>query len=149
MKKLLFIITVLVLVLSFSGCSQKPKDSNKAVVIEQGSDIEGVSIEFKRINLKAEKPYIEIEWKNDTENEFVYGESFELEYLHGTEYKSCVKDEVYFNALGYILPANSSQTEEYYLSQFDLSKYGTYKFKVRYGESKYLWIVFELIEEEK
>ena len=59
MKKLLFIITVLVLVLSFSGCSQKPKDSNKAVVIEQGSDIEGVSIEFKRINLKAEKPYLD------------------------------------------------------------------------------------------
>ena len=113
-------------------------------VVKEGSDVEGVTISFKNIYFEGEKPYIKVEWKNDTENEFVYGESFELEYLNGRQFESCAKDEVYFNSLGYILPAKSTKTEDYNLSQFDISKSGAYKFKVRYSESKYLWIVFNL-----
>lgn len=114
------------------------KKTISTTVVKEGSDVDGVSINFKNIYIKDEKPYIEVEWKNATGNEFVYGESFELEYLNGRQFESCAKGDVYFNSLGYILPAESSKTEDYNLSKFDISKPGIYKFKVRYGESKYL-----------
>lgn len=112
--------------------------------LEKGSDIEDISISYKNLVLDADKPYIEVEWKNNTKNRYVYGKSFELEYLENGKFKNCAKEKVSFKSIGVILPAETTKTERYNLSQFNLSNEGTYRFKVRRYENNYLWFDFKI-----
>ncbi len=111
-------------------------------VLSSGSDVEGVSISIKNYNF-GDKPYLKVEWKNDTNKDFAMGEYFDLLYSNGMGNSfSCAKEGVAFKDIGYILHAHDSIVMTYDLSHFDVSKSGYYTFKANYGGN--LWIDFIL-----
>ncbi len=111
-------------------------------VLSSNSDVEGISISIKGYSF-GDRPYLEIEWKNDTDKEFVMGEYFGLLYSNGMGNSfSCAKGEIVFHDIAYIIPAHDSTVMTYGLSRFDVSKSGYYTFKANYGGN--LWIDFIL-----
>ncbi len=109
-------------------------------VLSSGSDTEGVSISIKNYHF-GDRPYLKIEWKNDTDNEIGLSEYFDLLYSNGMGNSfSCAKESVAFKDIGYILPAHNSMVMTYDLSHFDVSKSGYYTFKAPCNG--YVWIDF-------
>jgi len=49
-------------------------------IVKIESDIEGITVELKSYDLKAEKPYIELIWKNSRDEEYCFGEYFDILY---------------------------------------------------------------------
>ena len=123
--------------------------TSSLMITDSGSLIEGVSISVEGFELNADKPYITVRYHNKTDKEFMYSEQFELLFLENDTFYSCAKDEVYFNALGYILNPYSSNTHTYNLSPFDLSREGVYRMRIPYTENKYFWIDFNISNSKK
>lgn len=110
--------------------------------LSANSDCYGLSISIESYKF-GDKPYINVEWKNDTAKEIVIGEYFDLLYSNGMGNSfSCRKEDLVFKDIAYIIPAHDSMVMTYNLTQFDVSKSGYYTFKVKYAEQKYLWIDF-------
>ena len=115
--------------------------------IKAGTSLKGVTVSLKGISLDVEKPFVEIEIKNDSENEYIYGESFSFYYKKNGEWTSCLTFKStenrgrMFHTVGIILKPNVTNTKLYYLTWCDLSKEGKYRL-----ESKYWWIEFELTQ---
>ncbi|MBR7132885.1 MAG: hypothetical protein IKD04_05080 [Clostridia bacterium] len=120
-------------------------NKKQITVIEKHSQREGLTISIKQAVLSGSKPYIEIEWKNETDEEKAFGEAFDIYYHKNGKLIRCAKGDLFFNALAYLIKPNSSVTHTYYISEFDLSKSGKYRFQVGEYEGDYLWIDF-LIE---
>ncbi len=123
-------------------------DKNKTTAIPSefsvGTDVYGLTISIKNIELNTDKPYIEIEWKNETDKEYGYGESFDIKYKKVNAYSSCATKILYFDTTAYRLKPNETKTKIYYLSDFDLSRDGTYRFETSVTEDFDLWIDFKL-----
>lgn len=110
-------------------------------MLSSGSDYEGVSIAIKNYSF-GDKPYLNVEWRNDTNEELVLDEYFDLLYSNGMGNSfSCAKENIAFKDIAYIFPAHDAMVMTYDLSQFDVSKSGYYTFKVNCG-GKTLWIDF-------
>ena len=116
------------------------KNTPPITVLSSGSDLDGVSVSIKNYDF-GENPYIEIEWKNDTDNELVIGEYFDLLYSNGMGNSfSCAKGDVVFHDIAYIIPAHNSTVMTYDLSSFDVSKSGYYTFQANFNG--HFWIDF-------
>lgn len=113
-------------------------------VVDKGSDIEGVSLSVKWVELNAEKPYIQIEWKNDAKNEVTYPESFDILYYDNGKLVTCTDDSLYFNSVANIIPPNDYSIKDYDISLFDLSKDGRYRLQVEHNSGEYSWVDFEI-----
>lgn len=115
-------------------------------VTSMGSSSDGIGIMLKDYNLTDENPYFTVEWRNDTDEEFVYGEAFYIlkKSSFGDKYKSCTKKTMEFNVIGIILPPHSTQIKKYDLTDFNLSKKGEYRFTTALGEEQGQWFNFEI-----
>lgn len=123
--------------------SSKGLLKSDVTVTGSGSTAPGISISLIEANLSADPPYLKVEWKNDTPDEYIYGEEFDILYRKNGVFKSCAPQNIYFNSIGNILPINGRYIKTYYVSEFDMSKKGTYRFETGYGESKQ-WFDFEI-----
>lgn len=119
-------------------------------VTSMGSSSDGIGIMLKDYNLTDENPYFTVEWRNDTDEEFVYGEAFYIlkKLNFGDRYISCAKKLMAFNEIGIILPPHSTQIKKYDLTDFNLWKTGEYRFTTALGEEKgeghKQWFNFEI-----
>ena len=97
------------------------------------SSYNGIEIHVDSLdwNKEENKTSLVVVWNNRTEYEVTYGASFEIERLDGEEWVSCaVPDDLVFNAIGYLLPAEELKNETYTLTGlFDVSSSGIYRFK--------------------
>ncbi len=145
-KPMLWIVIAgLICAVAVAACFLTDPVKNKIggfVVTDSGSDnYEGVSISVAAIDLDSDKPALKVIWKNDTENEFSYGESFSVHRKQNGIWIDCVNGDVFFNEIAYILNPYSSGEHTYSLKGFDLSKTGDYRF-----ETGSFWIEFTLTE---
>ncbi len=122
-------------------------------IIESGSDLEGLSIEIKEMELEGTQPYITIVWKNNTEKSFTYGDPFQILKKENDQWKNCRADEAYWNAIGYMLSPMAKTEKTYNLYYIDFSKEGYYRFEVdcfengKSADIKYkLWVDFTISE---
>lgn len=120
-------------------------------VVESGSDIEGLSISVKEVELDTADAHISIEWKNQSGVDIWYGDPYDILYLENGEYASCAKTDLAFELPAYNLGDGRKTTINYDLRPFDLTKEGRYRFIVDASkdeagdrDSKDLWIDFEI-----
>lgn len=102
------------------------------IVIEAGSELEGVSIDIKSSDFSGYMPYIEIEWTNETEKMLTYGESFALYRYADGEWKDCSVMDIVFNAVGYAVPPNETVIKKYYLTNQDMREAGVYRLETHF-----------------
>ncbi len=145
MKKAFTILLCAIIVFLLIGCSTKNNNTNLYISSSQSSPADnGVSIRFVESNLEGDKPYLDIEWVNESNQEKNFGLQFNIYKVKNGKMISCATEDLYFNLIAIILSPNSSQTERYYLNAFDLSKEGTYRFTVEDNPDRELWIDFEI-----
>lgn len=127
------VIVAIVCCVALSACflTNPTKEETKSSVEIQNtySGIDGIAISCISLDLSADNPYIKVMWKNDNDDEFAVGSTFNIDYLNKSgEYISCLKDkDLNFNALGYIIDAHGERTMTYEVAAFDLSKNGSYR----------------------
>lgn len=109
---------------------------------EKGSDIEGVSVAFRWVDLNTDKPSIELQWDNKSKDDVIYPKSFDILFYENGKGVSCATQTPAFDAIANIIPANGSRNESYDISMFDLSRQGRYRFQVEHEPGKYTWIEF-------
>lgn len=109
-----------------------------------GTDVYGLTISIKDIELNVDNPYIEIQWKNETDKEYSFGETFDIAYKKSNTFSSCATKVMYFDTVAYSIKPNETKTKMYYLSDFDLSRDGVYRFETSVTEDFDLWIDFKL-----
>lgn len=128
-----------------SGENQSANKENlKLLVKNYDSKVWGISISLLDYDLNSDKPYFNVEWKNDRDEEFAYGEPFDILKRVDGEWVSCAKEDLYFYAIGIILNPKSTRTKKYDISAFDLTSSGEYRFKTEYG----IWFDFVISEGE-
>jgi len=126
-------------------------------IVKIESDIEGITVELKSYDLKAEKPYIELIWKNSRDEEYCFGEYFDILYSEDKDaqfpdgFEHCNATDIAFTDLGYILNPKSEYDMNYGLLGYNLSRNeGIYCMAVDYAwqyysnENKYIRIFFTL-----
>lgn len=131
--------------------SKAPKLPKNFTIIESGSDIEGLSVSVKEVELDTAGAHISIEWKNESGVDIWYGNPYDILYFENGEYASCEKIGLAFTLPAYNLDDGKSTTVNYDLTPFDLTKEGRYRFIVDASkdeagdiDSKELWIDFEI-----
>ena len=113
-------------------------------VTETGSDLNTFSVSVESVGLDAERPYIEVKWKNTGRDDLVLGEYFDILYHKEDGWVSCCdREDMFFTDIGLLVPAFGVTYHKYYVADFDLSKSGMYKleFDVEKGSA---YIIFEL-----
>ncbi len=95
------------------------------------SPTEGVSISVKEQKLFSGLPYIEIEWKNETEECMIFSGNFTLSYKEGDEWKDSSTKEINYGATLYALPPHDTVVKKYYLSYNHLRE-KEYRFSAEY-----------------
>lgn len=128
-----------------------PKEKDKIKILSSGSELDGVSVKIADIELSAPSPYIEIEWKNKTKNDIVYGEEFYIYQKVGDKFEDCRIDNDYaWNLLAYYLSPNQTSTKKYLLDRIIMTESATYRFESNFfiegkSDTKYkVWIEFNL-----
>lgn len=120
--------------------------------IQTGSDISNLSISVKQISLNVDKPYIEVEFNNQNNLEYTYGESFRFFYEQNGEWSSCLtfkstetrKRVATQHAI--IIEPKGTSAKKYYLGWYDLSKKGKYRFETQVSGWN-TWVEFELTKQ--
>ena len=109
------------------------KKNFELTVTGYNSPLKDISITLSSADVNSERPYITVNWKNDTDEEFGYDEDFSLKRYKNGRWEDCAKGEVFFKAIAYLISPNSSSEHTYYLDGFDISKAGKYKFSTSYN----------------
>ncbi len=119
-------------------------------VLDSGSQMEGLLVEIKDYDLSSPSPYIEIQWNNSTQQEFVYGEAFYIYQSAFNEWKDCRPGDAYaWNAIGYTLQPQGTSAKKYYLGDLEMQRPGTYRLETScsgaHDRQEYaVWISFTL-----
>ena len=123
-------------------------------IVESGSDIDGLSISVQDVELDTADAHLSVKWKNKSGATIEYGCPYDILYLENGEYISCAKTDLAFTLIGYSLGSGASTTVNYGLTEFDLTRSGSYRFIVDASkdvpgdrENKDLWIDFEINSE--
>lgn len=109
---------------------QQPDQTLKMTKGDACSDFKGISISAKDINYASDRSMLTLEWKNSTEYEVLYGESYTVERFENGEWISCrINDEgPFFEAIGIILNPKSTQEKDYkFFYDFNLWVRGKYR----------------------
>lgn len=139
MKRIIAILLSVLLLGILTACNHGvdlPADGKLKVdkaTIEIGethTTFEGMNIQIVDAIWNDEEIKLDINWKNETLYEVVYGSSFDIEKETNGEWKSCVTlDNLSFTAIGYELKAGATQKKTYGLTDtFDISEDGKYRF---------------------
>ena len=123
-------------------------------IVDSGSDLDGISIEIKEIDLNGAQPYIEVVWKNKTAKNITFGEQFDILRSEDgkEEWKNCRATEPVWHAIGYMLSPFGQVERKYNIFHIDMSEEGLYRFEVdcfedgKNEENIKLWVDFELSE---
>ncbi len=124
-------------------------------IVDSGSELEGLSIEIKEIDLNGAQPYIEVVWKNKTAKNITFGEQFDiLRSKDGKEeWKNCRATETMWHAIGYTLSPFGQTEHKYNLYHIDMSEECLYRLEVDCfedggspDEKIKLWVDFTLSE---
>lgn len=117
---------------------------------ETGSDLKGVSLEIVNNGFHLPRPYIEVDWINETSDKILFGDEFNILYWQNGSWKSCQNEEMYWHAIGYIMEPKKSGTKLYELAGFNFGKAGKYRFEAPFfidgkSETEYTaWVEFSL-----
>ena len=131
------IIVAVIACIAVAACfltnpEEKIELPNNVIILQNNSSLKGVSLSMKKIVLDTEKPYVKIEWKNESEEKdtLLFGEYFDVQYFDRDkdEYISCANEDIGFSEVGYTLFHGGKTTKTYSLWGFDLTKEGTYRF---------------------
>lgn len=120
--------------------------------ITNGSEYDGVSINFETASFSGESRYIELLWENQTDKPVSFGEPCYIYKKVGSEWIECELPENYaWNLLAYLLNADSTTTHEYGLYGYEEFTTGEYHFETYFSfeenhQKNYkVWIEFELV----
>ena len=114
------------------------------------TDYEGIYISAESFNPSS----IKVIWNNDTEQQALRGESYNVEYYNSVsgEWESVMVGEKYFEAIAIGLMPNTQTEKTYSLNGFDLSKAGKYRLRCEFnppeGGIANTWIEWEIAIEE-
>ena len=110
------------------------KRDNEPDSIGAGSELDGVSVAMKELDLSAEQPTLTIRWQNDTGKELIYGESFRLYRLEdGRLIDTNLVKNSGFSAIGLMLAPYQHADKAYNLTGYNLSENGIYRFESTIG----------------
>ncbi|MBO5195609.1 MAG: hypothetical protein J6C03_00765 [Clostridia bacterium] len=119
-------------------------------IVDSGSELDGVSIEIKEIDLTSAQPYIEVVWKNKTVKGVSFGTPFDILYDNNGTWDDCRATESVWHAILHLLNPVSEREVKYNLYHIDMSKEGLYRIEVKCSiddKKEYkLWVDFELRE---
>ncbi len=102
-------------------------------VTNSGSDHKGLDVDIISAVLTGEEPMIEIEWKNETDIDYMCGEDFYIYRYENGEWVDVRQSESYYwYTVGYLVQKNNSYKQKYPLSLLDMSKKGKYRFESGY-----------------
>ena len=137
---LVLCVAVAVVFLTVRPEKEEPFKGGGIKVTDQGSNCEGVSVRIVSADLNAKKPYIEVEWKNETSDGYVCGNEFYIYKNMGNKWEDMRISKDYFVTLeGYAVPDKNNRlfesfTKKYYLSDIRLDTSGTYRFESSFSK---------------
>ncbi len=167
MKKITAFLFFLVFLFSLFSCEgiKNPPTEVKAFPEKPSAQMgkthttfEGMEIEITNALWNEEEVKLEVNWKNKTSFDALFGENFDIKRQQDGIWKSCVNtDNLCFAAIGYELESGKTQTKAYNLLNFDVFEKGKYRFvsdcfiydKGRGGESTKceVWAEFTVTRE--
>ncbi|MBE6551353.1 MAG: hypothetical protein E7665_04380 [Ruminococcaceae bacterium] len=114
------------------------------------SGLDGVSLKIISTELSAPDPFLEIEWRNETENEILFGEAFTLfRYENGIPENCTLNENFDWTLSACLLSPSQTLTHKYKLNGHIMTQPGKYRFETKYTfagkpDSEYTaWIDFE------
>lgn len=141
------------------GFMTNPVDEEKNTadninVVNSSSELDGLSVEIINSYFSDFSPYIEIEWKNDTEKDLLFGEEHHFYREVNGEWQDCNESgSSIFYSIGYSLDSGKTFPKKYGIMHQDMSEAGKYRFVSRCSEKgsnadiEYeVWIDFEIKE---
>ncbi len=141
------------LLLITAGCKDQKCPEGKTVPEESNTDFPGITVQVTDVYYKGDQTVLEILWRNETNYDLTYGESYTVEHNQESAWVSCAKqEETAFITIGYMLKAGESKRKTYTVSElFDVTASGEYRFKTgcfvhcKEEENKRctLWTLFE------
>jgi len=129
---------------------------NSIMIAGGGSELDGVSVRIKSVNLSGELPSMTVSWINRREGDISCGAAFTLSRLVDGEWQDCDMLETrIFYAIAYIIQSGREHELSYGFSGMDLRESGRYRFETECtsddepvgvnGRKTYrVWIEFEL-----
>lgn len=122
------------------------------------AELEGLSLKATAADFSSDVPYLEVEWMNTTKQDLIFGESYCIYRENNGTWERLEFPENYgFDAVGILLPANSSRTHIYRFWGIDIAHPGKYRLEsgcfkeIADGDTDYrqeytVHLDFELIE---
>lgn len=126
-RKLFAYILIIILLLSFVGCSSPKKE------IDKTPDESNLIISSKLVSVKDN--IVEVEYKNNTKTEFMYGHAYSLFKWDGEKWEE-IEMNIAFDEIGFILEAlgnTNDDTVNLGYTQIKLDK-GEYKLRKSFIE---------------
>jgi len=114
------------------------KGSDQSVVqLDGGSTVVGVRLVIRGARLDGDKPYIELEWRNDTGSDLLSGEEFYIYRQVGQNWVDCRQTQPYaWTLIGYTVenagPNLPGRIETRYLDDMKMDEDGLYMFKTTF-----------------
>lgn len=146
-----FILAVIVICSNFMTNSPD-KPSLPAIVsnISNGSDHQKVELDLVGADFSTIYPYIDIKWKNKTEDSVTFGENYTISIFENGKWTP-VYDPDTVLAIGYMAPSLLGAKHRY--SGFAIEKSGKYRFETdfffdkKHDEKYTVWCEFEISED--
>lgn len=92
------------------------------------AELEGLSLKVTAADFSGDVPYLEIEWVNTTKQDLTFGTGYCIYRENNGVWERLEFPENYgFNAVGILLPANSSRTHTYRFAGLDIAHPGKYR----------------------
>lgn len=135
MRKLLVLLLLLVLL---AGCGAAPISTApptappatteprqlKIFIGEDGAERSGVNMVIESID-----SMIHARWKNDSGWNITFGNDYDIEMLSGDTWTSCRTEDLTVTDIAYELETGKFAEMDYSLSEYDISREGTYRLK--------------------
>lgn len=92
------------------------------------AELEGLSLKVTAADFSGDVPYLEIEWVNTTKQDLTFGTGYYIYRENNGVWERLEFPENYgFNAVGILLPANSTRTHTYRFAGLDMVHPGKYR----------------------
>ena len=107
MKLYINVFIVILLFVSFTACNNK-KTNHEISTVEEVNSLSGVSFEVENNSYTKDVENITAKFVNSTDNEYMYGESYSLEYLDNDIWVVVPFKNACWEDIGYILDIQST-----------------------------------------
>ncbi|MBQ8915221.1 MAG: M56 family metallopeptidase, partial [Clostridia bacterium] len=97
---------------------------------ESVSQLQGLTLEIKKIEISQPDPYITVLWKNDSGEDIVYGEDFYIfSKVNGAWENMRIEENYVWNSIGHYLTPGQQAEKRYYLNGIIMTEAGKYRFE--------------------